>query len=259
MPALVDSHCHLDADSFDADRSAVVSRARSAGVTREVIPAVAATGWPKLAALCAEHDGLFPAWGLHPMFLGQHQVQHLAALREWLRDQRPVAVGECGLDHWTGELDADTQRLYFDAQLKLAREFDLPVIVHARRAVDEVIGCIRRIGGLRGVIHSYSGSAEQARQLHELGFMLGFGGPVTYPRANRLRRLVAELPIEQLLLESDAPDQPDAAIRGQRNEPARLAEVLHVVAQLRGEDPAEVATATTANAERLFGLDAYAT
>ena len=259
MPVLVDSHSHLDADEFDADRDAVIARAEAAGVTRQVIPAVDAIGWPRLAALCKAHAGLYPAWGLHPMYIGRHQPAHLVALREWLRQERPVAVGECGLDHYGGDLDADMQRLYFNAQLELAREFDLPLILHARRAVDEVIAALRRIGSLRGVVHSFSGSAEQAAQLHKLGFLVGIGGPVTYERAQRLRRTVAGLPVEQLLLESDAPDQPDAGIRGQRNEPARVRQVLAVVAMLRGESPEAVAAATTANAERLFGLDALQT
>ncbi|HWI79434.1 MAG TPA: TatD family hydrolase, partial [Ramlibacter sp.] len=128
------------------------------------------------------------------------------------------------------------------------------VVVHARRAVDAVIAAIRRHAPLRGVVHSYAGSAEQAKQLQDLGFLVGLGGPVTYERANRLRRLAASLPIEQLLLETDAPDQPDAEIRGQRNEPARLATVLSVIAELRDEAPGDIAAATTRNAERLFGL-----
>jgi TatD DNase family protein len=126
--------------------------------------------------------------------------------------------------------------------------------VHARRAVEAVIAAIRTVGSLRGVVHSFSGSAEQAAQLHKLGFLLGIGGPVTYQRANRLRGIVAAMPLEQLLLETDAPDQPDANHRGQRNEPAYLAKVLEVVAELRGVPPQVVASATTANAERLFNL-----
>ncbi|MDO5505879.1 MAG: TatD family hydrolase [Pseudoxanthomonas suwonensis] len=254
MPALVDTHCHLDAGEFDPDREAVIARAREAGVTRQVLPAVDARGWPALAALCTEDSGLHPAFGLHPMYLAGHRAEHLTALREWLADHRPVAVGECGLDHYMDDLDPDQQRLYFEAQLRLAREFDLPVIIHARRAVEEVIHTLRRIDGLRGVVHSFPGSLEQAEQLHELGFLLGFGGPVTYERAQRLRRVVAKVPLEQLLLESDAPDQPDAAIRGQRNEPARVRRVLDVVAELRGDTPDAIARATTANAERLFNL-----
>jgi len=253
---LIDSHCHLDAAEFDPDRDTVIARARQAGVARQIVPAVDAAGWPKLRDVCAHAPGLFPAYGLHPMYLDAHRDEHLTELREWIERERPVAVGECGLDYFIEALDRDTQSHYFEAQLQLAHEFDLPVVVHARRAVDAVIAAIRKTGKLRGVVHSYSGSLEQARQLWNLGFLIGLGGPVTYDRANRLRKLAASMPIDYLLLETDAPDQPDAGIRGQRNEPARLAEVVTVIAQLRGEDAAAVAAATTANAERLFGLAA---
>lgn len=253
---LVDSHCHLDAAEFDRDRDQVIARARDAGVARQVIPATVAAGWPKLRDLCADGDGLFPAYGLHPMFLEEHRPEHLAQLRDWIERERPVAIGECGLDYFVDGLDHDAQQDYFDGQLALAREYALPVIVHARRAVDAVIAAIRRTGGLRGVVHSWSGSRQQAEQLWDLGFMLGIGGPVTYERARRLRGLVADMPLEHLLLETDAPDQPDSGIRGERNEPARLRAVCEVVAGLRGIAPDELAAATAANAGRLFGLPA---
>lgn len=251
---LVDSHCHLDAAEFDTDREAVVDRARAAGVRRQVVPAITAAAWPKLRDLCAADETLFPAYGLHPMFLAEHREDHLRELRSWLQRERPVAVGECGLDYFMDGLDPAAQSQYFDPQLRLASEFDLPVIVHARRAVDAVTAAIRKVGKLRGVVHSFSGSRQQAEQLWEQGFMLGLGGPVTYERASRLRKLAATMPLEWLLLETDAPDQPDAGIRGQRNEPARLTVVQETIARLRGVDPSEVAAATTANAERLFGL-----
>jgi TatD DNase family protein len=253
---LVDSHCHLDALEFDRDRDAVIARARAAGVSRQVVPAVSAAGWPKLRNICAGTDGLFPAYGLHPMFLQEHRDEHLAELDDWIQRERPCAIGECGLDFFVDGLDPRAQQHFFDGQLELAREHALPLIVHARRSVDAVIASIKRIGDLRGVVHSFSGSAEQARQLAQLGFMIGLGGPVTYERANRLRKLAASVPIESLLLETDAPDQPDAGIRGQRNEPARLANVLQVVADLRGETHAAIAAATSANAGRLFRLPA---
>lgn len=252
--ALTDSHSHLDVAEFDTDRDAVIARARAAGVTRQVIPAISRAGWDALAALCRTHDGLHPAYGLHPMYLPEHRPEHLADLADTLARERPVAVGECGLDYFVTDLDPDAQRRYFDGQLELAREFDLPLIVHARRAVDEVIARVRRVGGLRGVVHSYSGSYEQASQLWKAGFCLGFGGPVTYERARRLRDIVARMPLEFLLLESDAPDQPLASRRGERNEPMHVAEVLDHVASLRGESRDTIAAATRANAARLFAL-----
>lgn len=251
---LVDSHCHLDLAAFDADRGEVLSRARAAGVRRIIVPAIAADGWDQLGAVCGGHPGLFPAYGLHPMFLPRHRPEHLNALAARLRNEELVAVGECGLDHFVPDLDPVAQLDYFDAQLAMAREAQLPVIIHARRAVDQVTAAIRRVGNLTGVVHSFSGSEQQARKLWELGFMTGLGGPVTHPRAQRLRRLAASMPIECLLLETDAPDQPGASHRGTRNEPGFLPEVLEVIAGLRGEEPAQVAAATTANAERLFRL-----
>ena len=255
---LVDSHCHLDAPEFDNDRAAVIMRARAAGVLRQIVPAVDAAGWPKLRDICAAETGLFPAYGLHPMYLDAHRPEHLVELRGWIERERPCAIGECGLDFFVEGLDADAQHRYFVGQLELAREYDLPVVVHARRAVDRVIAAIRQVGSLRGVIHSFPGSAEQARQLWQLGFLVGLGGPVTYERANRLRKLAATLPLECLLLESDAPDQPDAGIRGERNEPARVTSVLETIARLRDEEPAKIAAATTRNAEQLFSLPAGA-
>ncbi len=251
---LVDSHCHLDAAEFDSDRAAVVSRARASGVLQQVVPAVDAAGWPKLREVCAADAGLFPAYGLHPMYLREHQPAHLDELRDWIERERPVAVGECGLDFFVEGLDADAQRFYFEGQLKLAREFDLPAIVHARRAVDAVIAAVKRVGKLRGVVHSYSGSAEQARQLFDLGLLIGLGGPVTYERANRLRQLAANVPLDSLLLETDAPDQPDSRHRGERNEPSRLPFVCETIAALRGVEPRDIARATADNARRLFAL-----
>lgn len=253
---LIDSHCHLDASEFDPDRTAVIARAREAGVQAQVVPAVTAASWPKLREVCQQAPGLYPAYGLHPMFLADHRPEHLDQLRDWIERERPCAIGECGLDFFVEGLDAEAQQDYFIGQLRLARDFDLPVIVHARRAVDAVIAAIRRIGGLRGVVHSFPGSPEQAAQLHKLGFLLGLGGPLTYDRAQRLQRLVREMPLEQLLLETDAPDQPDAGIRGQRNEPARLSVIARHVAALRGTDVQTIAKVTSGNARRLFALPA---
>jgi TatD DNase family protein len=256
VPRLFDSHSHLDVPEFDADRGAVLARARAAGVCEQLVPAVDHDSWPALRDACAQDEGLHAAYGLHPVYLERHRPEHLGALRDWIEREHPRAIGECGLDFFVEDLDLEAQRGYFRGQLELAREFDLPVVVHARRAVEEVFVTCKRIGGLRGIVHSFGGSPEQARQLADLGFLLGIGGPVTYERARRLRKLVAEAPIEWLVLETDSPDQPDAGHRGERNEPARIVEVLNVVAQLRDEDPEAVAEATRANARRLLGLPA---
>ncbi|UGB39504.1 TatD family hydrolase [Frateuria soli] len=251
---LVDSHVHLDDASFDDDRGQVLERAAGAGVRLMVVPGVDAASWPRIEALCRRHDGLYPAYGLHPLFLARHRPEHLGLLRERLVGDDVVALGEIGLDFYVDTLDRGQQQFYFEEQLALATEFGLPVIVHARRAVEEVVLALRRFPGLRGVVHSFAGSGQQAERLYDMGFMLGMGGPVTYPRAKRLRHLVATMPIDNLLLETDAPDQPNAGHQGARNEPARMLETLQAIAELRGEPPESIAAATTANAFRLFGM-----
>lgn len=254
MHTLIDSHVHLDLPPFDADRKSVIERAHGAGIKHMVVPGVDLDSWPRIAQLAMDQPGVHPAYGLHPVYLPRHELTHLNRLKAWLTGHKATAIGEIGLDFHQAELDRDLQRLYFTKQLQLAREHRLPVIVHARQALEEVSLTLRQNDGLRGVVHSFSGSEQQARRLWDMGFHLGIGGPVTYGRAQRLRRIVAKMPIEFLLLESDAPDQPDAAHRGQRNEPARITEVLRCIATLRGDSEEHVADATTSNARRLFGL-----
>jgi TatD DNase family protein len=253
---LFDSHSHVDTPEFDGDRDAALDRAEAAGVVAQLVPAVDRDTWPQLRAVCAARPGLHAAYGLHPTYLHLHRPGHLADLRGWIARERPCAIGECGLDFFVEGLDLGLQREIFEGHLALAKEFDLPLVLHARRAFEETILALRRVGGLRGVVHSFAGSEEQARQLLDMGFLLGIGGPVTYERARRIRRVVAAMPLEGLLLETDSPDQPDAGHRGQRNEPARLVEVLRVIASLRNEPEAQIAATTFANACRLFGLTA---
>ena len=250
---LFDSHVHLDAREFDVDREDVLAAAHAAGVQEMLVPAIAASDWSSVRDLCARETGLYPAYGLHPLYVARHSDDDLVLLRTWLQDHPAAALGECGLDFHDPALDRERQLQLLREQLRLAREFERPLVLHARGAFEQVILELQKFdGALRGVVHSFSGSAEQAGRLWGLGFLIGIGGPVTYERARRLRRIVAGMPIEFLLLETDAPDQPDAAHRGLRNEPARLMEVLGCVAKLRDQPPAEVARATTANARRLF-------
>jgi TatD DNase family protein len=254
MHDLIDTHAHLDDHSFDADRGAMFERAAQAGVRRWIVPAIDRGNWEAIDRLCASREGIHAAYGLHPMFLANHRDEHLDELPAWLEEKRPVAVGEIGLDFYVEGLDLERQRAIFERQLHIAKQHDLPVIVHARRAFEETIHTLRRIGGLRGVVHSFSGSEEQARQLFDLGFHLGIGGPVTYDRALRIQRVVAAMPLEYLLLETDSPDQPCMHHRGERNEPAYMVDVLDTIARLRDTDPAQIAQATTLNAEKLFAL-----
>ena len=253
---LIDSHVNLHAPQFDEDRNAVIERARAAGVALMVEISDRLTTFEATHGLAVAHDDIWCTVGVHPHEAKDAADLTAATLVELAGRPKVIGIGECGLDFFLDGLDAQTQRHYFDGQLQLAKRFDLPLIVHARRAVEEVIARIKAVGGIRGVVHSFAGSPEQAQQLWKLDFMIGLGGPVTYPRANRLRGLAAQMPLEHLLLETDAPDQPDAEIRGQRNEPARLRTVLDCIAQLRGEPAEAIAAQTSANARRLFGLQA---
>ncbi|MDF4003452.1 TatD family hydrolase [Luteibacter sp. PPL552] len=254
MPDLIDSHAHLDDHRFDGDREDMFKRAAAAGVRRWIVPATDRSNWDAVSRLRRSRGGVYPAYGLHPLWTPHHDDAHLEELPRWLEAGHAVAVGEIGLDFYVEGMDAPRQREVFRRQLMIAKDHGLPVIVHARRAFEEAIHTLRRIGGLRGVVHSFSGSEAQARQLFDLGFHIGVGGPITYERAQRIRRVVASMPIDRLLLETDSPDQPCAHRRGERNEPAFMRDVLDTIASLRGESSDDIATATTRNATALFGL-----
>lgn len=251
---LIDSHCHLDDDRYDGCRDDVLARAAAAGVGRMVVPATTANRWEKLQRICARHEGLYPAYGLHPWFIEQHQLPHLRELDEWLDREKPVALGECGLDFYNSRRDEKWQKQLFAEQLRLAAAHMLPVIVHSRRSNDDVIALLRRHAAVGGVVHSFAGSLQQARQLYDLGFRIGIAATVGFERAQKLRQVVAAMPPDALLLESDAPDQPGPGHRGEDNEPAFVVEHLQVMAELRQCDPAELAATLNRNAESLFGL-----
>jgi len=253
--ALVDAHLHIDDVAFAPDRAAVLARAREVGIKKFVVAGYLAKYWPRLRRVCAQYPAqLVAAYGLHPLYLEEHQISQIAQLETWLEQAHAVAVGECGLDYYVPGLDPKRQQWFFIQQLAIAANAGLPVVVHARKAVEEVSLLLKKYPGLRGVVHSFAGSLQQAQRLVDAGFLLSFGGPITYPRAHRLRAIVQALPLDALLLETDAPDQPLYGYQGMRNEPMRLGEILTTVARLRDELPSVIAAATTANAQRLFAL-----
>ncbi|WP_324780341.1 TatD family hydrolase [Thiobacillus sedimenti] len=254
MPFFIDTHCHLDAAEFDADRDDAYARAVAAGVGVEIIPAVSRANFAAVAATCARYPGCVPAWGLHPMYIHVHRPEHLADLRAQITAQRPVAVGEIGLDLFVRDLDPATQEYFLVEQLKIARDHDLPVLLHCRRANDELLKHLRRIGVRGGIAHAFNGSPQQADAFIKLGFKLGFGGAFTWPRANNLRRLAVDLPLEAIVLETDSPDIPPVWIGRGRNAPGELPRIAQTLAELRGIDVDAVAQATTRNARELLRL-----
>jgi len=256
----IDSHCHLDAPEFDADRDAVMQRARMAGVGMLVLPAVAVAGFETLIALAHRHR-LAYALGIHPLCVDGAADADLdrldQALQQHRDDPRLVAVGEIGLDHFVPGLDRARQERFYAAQLQLARAHGLPVILHVRRSADSLLKYLRRTEVAGGIAHAFNGSEVQARQFAAFGFKLGFGGALTFERALQIRRLAADLPADVPVLETDAPDIPPqwlyvkAGERGERapsrNEPAELPRIAQTLAALRGWSIDETASRTAAN------------
>ncbi|GAB4559669.1 MAG: TatD family hydrolase [Rhizobacter sp.] len=256
----IDTHCHLDAAEFDADRNAVLSRARAAGVTQLVLPAVARSNFDTVRALAHEH-GLAYALGIHPLCVNDAAESDLAVLRDALAAHRDdphlVAVGEIGLDHFVPGIDQAKAQHFYAEQLKLAQAAGLPVILHVRRSADALLKQLRRVS-VSGIAHAFNGSQQQADTFVAMGFKLGFGGAMTFDRALQIRRLAQELPAEALVLETDAPDIPPhwlyrsvgqrAAGEVARNEPAELPRIAATLAELRGWSLEQTAQVCSANA-----------
>ena len=250
---LIDTHCHLDAAEFASDRDAVYAAALAAGLGRIVVPAVTVDNCQAVKSICHRYPGCFPAYGIHPLYVGQADEADLARLRHLLHHERPLAVGEIGLDFHIPEADRQRQEFFFLEQLKLAREFDLPVLLHVRRAVDAVLKGLRRIRVGGGIAHAFNGSRQQADEFIRLGLHLGFGGSLTYDGSRRIRQLATTLPLASIVLETDAPDIPPAWRAGQRNAPAELAQIARELAQLRGISECELLLAVRENCRQLFG------
>jgi TatD DNase family protein len=261
VPVLIDTHCHLDAAEFDGDREAVASAATAAGVAVIVVPAVERANFGAVASVCREFPACVAAYGIHPLYVDRAEADDLAALRKVLEREAAVAVGEIGLDRYVEPHDDARQEFLFVEQLKIARDFDLPVILHVRRAVDPILKQLRRIGVSGGIAHAFNGSRQQADEFIKLGFALGFGGAMTYPRAARIRELAATLPEDAIVLETDAPDMAPAwkampatagTKGGARNAPAELPRIAAELAALRGVAVDNVAAFTGRNARRVL-------
>ena len=245
---LIDTHCHLDAAEFDPDRDAVLAAARAAGVGGLVVPAVDADSFARVEALAAAHPEVHGAFGIHPLYVDRALESDLELLAGRLAAGGAVAVGEIGLDNFVADADPVRQGFFYVEQLKLARRFGLPVILHIRRAQDAILKQLRRIEVPGGIAHAFNGSRQQAEMFIALGFKLGFGGAMSYEGSRRIRELAATLPLEAIVLETDAPDMPPAWAAGQRNEPANVARYATLLAELRGMAVDELIAITTANA-----------
>ncbi|MEH6454991.1 MAG: TatD family hydrolase [Cocleimonas sp.] len=259
---LIDSHSHIDFSEFDADRNQAIRRAKDSGISDIIVSSTTADRWQSVKKVCDDNPHMcHPAYGLHPMFMKEHKVKNgdddIERLKSYLDNNHAIAVGEIGLDFFIKEADETNRKdqlKLFIAQLEIANDLNLPVIIHARKSLDIILKHLRKFPKVRGSIHSFSGSQQQAKQLVDLGFYLGFGGPITYDRATRLHKLIKDLPLEALLVETDSPDQPDSNHHQQRNEPAFILHVVKKIAELKQFDIEVVTEATTRNAIELFNL-----
>lgn len=235
MAGFVDTHCHLNFSQFNDDRAEMLMRAHQVGVSHVVVPGVTAASWDMQRDFAKRYAHWFNAFGLHPYFIDQHLPEHVALLRVALSKGDAVAVGEIGLDATCN--DMPKQRDLLLSQLDMAVEFELPVILHHRKTLDELLKHIRERKLHRGVVHAFSGSEQQAMAWVEQGFKLGVGGVITYSRAQKTRRAIAEVPLKALVLETDSPDMPTCGKQGERNEPAYITRVFDALCDLRDEDP----------------------
>jgi TatD DNase family protein len=265
MTAWIDTHCHLDAPEFAHDVAQVVRRSKAAGVGCLVLPAVRVQDAQRVRDLAHAHDAVY-ALGIHPLTVPQAQESDLQALAErldqWAQDARLVAVGEIGLDHFVPDQDLARQAHFYEAQLRLARARDLPVLLHVRRSADALLKGLRRCPVVGGIAHAFNGSHQQAQAFIQRGFALGFGGTLTFERSRQIRRLAADVPAQALVLETDAPDIPPqglyrpAAVRQDhppaRNEPEQVPVIAQVLAELRGWSLQDTARITSANAHRVL-------
>lgn len=254
---LIDTHTHLDFPDFDSDRREVLAHCRKLGVQRMVVLGVYQQNWQRLWDLVQTDISLFAAFGLHPVYLEEHRPADLTELGDWLTrlhgHHQLCAVGEIGLDYFLEALDRERQQALFEAQLKLAVDFQLPALLHVRRSHAAVIATLKRIRLPRGgIIHAFAGSLEEAREYIKLGFKLGLGGAATWPQALRMHKVLSQLPLDAVVLETDAPDMAPAMYPGQRNSPEHLPDICRALAERMGIEPLLLAQASTRNAGELF-------
>ena len=255
---LIDTHTHLDFPDFDADRRELLAASAKGGVERMVVLGVHEANWQRVWDLVKAEPALHAAFGLHPVYLDEHRPEHLVALGDWLSrlrgDPQLCAVGEFGLDYYLPELDRERQQALFEAQLQMAVDFDLPALLHVRRSHAAVIATLKRFKLPRGgIIHAFAGSYEEAREYIRLGLRLGLGGAATWPQALRLHKVLPRLPLDSVVLETDAPDMAPAMFPGVRNSPVHLPEIAAALAGIMGVEVQVLAEASTRNACEMFG------
>ncbi len=249
---MIDAHIHLDDDRFDKDRGELIQQAQEVGITQFITPAVAVNGFEKLKNLSLQYSSIVPSYGLHPYFIKHHKKEDLKQLDLWLSVNQSCAVGECGLDFFLKDLDKTIQQYFFAAQIELAKKFQLPLILHARGAVDAVFQALKNADYFNAMIHSYNGSIQQTKQLLDKGVKFSFGGAICNPKAYKLHKLVKYCPLDSIMFETDAPDQnlyPDFNLR---NEPINLIKIINHYSQLTNQSVGQVKIQSSMTCQQFF-------
>ncbi|HGP4138337.1 TPA: TatD family hydrolase [Enterobacter roggenkampii] len=257
MHRFVDTHCHFDFPPFTGDEEQSIAKAAEAGIQAIIVPSVEAAYFSRVLDLSTRHPALYAALGLHPIVIEQHRNEDIERLDEIVQTagDKLVAIGEIGLDLYREHPHFERQQTILDAQLRLAKRHDLPVILHSRRTHDKLAMHLKRIDLPRkGVVHGFSGSLQQAQRFIALGYKIGVGGTITYPRASKTRDVMAQLPLSALLLETDAPDMPLNGFQGQPNRPEQAARVFATLCELRKETEEAIAGALLENTRSVFGI-----
>lgn len=248
MYKLIDTHCHLDLSVFNPDRLEILRRCQQKNIHQIVVPAIKRSNWDTMLEVCHKHNQLVPALGLHPYFIEDHSLSDLDDLRQYIQTSNAIAIGEIGLDYYRKDLDLEKQLTFFEAQLAIAEQFKLPVIMHIRKAHDLAILTLKKYKLNGGIVHAYSGNFEQAKYYIAMDFKLGFGGMLTFERSRKLHQLAEKLPLESIVLETDAPDMTVASHQGERNSPEYLDECLQALARIKNLPLETIAQHTTDNA-----------
>ena len=253
----IDTHCHFDFPPFSESMSDSLQLAQQVGISDIIIPAVSADNFARVWQLAHQYSQLHAAIGFHPLYLNMYQASHTDVLVDYLKQhsQKCVAVGEIGLDLYMEDPQFEIQQTVLSAQLKLAKQFDLPVILHSRKSHDQLAAMLRRYDvPAKGVVHGFSGSLSQALAFIKLGYFIGVGGTITYERANKTRHVVSQLPLTSLVFETDAPDMPVSGFQGEPNRPERIEWVFRALCMLRPEPPEQIAEQLYRNSIKLFRL-----
>jgi len=251
---LIDTHCHLDFEVFDKSRDALVTECENSNLRAIVVPGVNQSNWLRLLGVCKKHTLLHPALGIHPYYVSSHTTRQLESLLAYIVEHRPIAVGEIGLDFFCDNADRSRQVVFFERQLEIAKAVGLPVLLHVRKAHDQALQLVKKVGfGSGGIVHAFSGSEQQAAHYLERGFKLGVGGVATYKRAHKIHRVLRGFPLSSFVLETDSPDLRPCFAKEVINTPLNLPGIADSIAKIIDVPVSTVCDTTTATAQSLFG------